>query len=165
MIKFEEKISTTKSPDTTLTLGKDQREKSRLKVTLDNGREAGLFFEKGTSFQDGDLIISDDENVLVEIKAADETVSSVYCDDPLQLARACYHLGNRHIPLQISKGILRYQHDHVLDEMVRGLGLEVKTEQAPFEPESGAYAVGSHSGGGHHHHSHDHDDDHHGHSH
>ncbi len=165
MIKFEEKISTTKSPDTTLTLGKDQREKSRLKVTLDNGREAGLFFEKGTSFQDGDLIISDDENVLVEIKAADETVSSVYCDDPLQLARACYHLGNRHIPLQISKGILQYQHDHVLDEMVRGLGLEVKTEQAPFEPESGAYAVGSHSGGGHHHHSHDHDDDHHGHSH
>ena len=158
MLKFEKKVETG-SPETTVTLPRDQREKSRLKVTLDDGREAGLFFEKGTSFQEGDLIISDDENVLVEIKAADETVSSVMCDDPLQLARACYHLGNRHIPLQINKGILRYQHDHVLDEMVRGLGLEVKTEKAPFEPESGAY-----SGGGHHHHSHDHDhDEHHSH--
>ncbi len=157
MIKFEEKISTTKSADTTVTLPRDQREKSRLKVTLDDGREAGLFFEKGVSFQDGDLIISDDNKVLVEIKAADETVSSVYCDDPLQLARACYHLGNRHIPLQIDEGILRYQHDHVLDDMVRGFGLEVKTEQAPFEPESGAYSSGSSHG-----HSHSHD---HGHSH
>ena len=148
MLKFEKKIENG-TPDATVTLPRDQREKSRLKVTLDDGREAGLFFEKGVSFQDGDLIISDDKSVLVEIKAADETVSSVMCDDPLQLARACYHLGNRHIPLQINKCILRYQHDHVLDEMVRGLGLEVKTEQAPFEPESGAY-----SGGGHHGHSH-----------
>ena len=158
MIKFERKVEDG-TPNTTVTLPRDQREKSRLKVTLDDGREAGLFFEKGTNFQDGDLIISDDAKILVKIKAADETVSSVMCDDPLQLARACYHLGNRHIPLQINKGILRYQHDHVLDEMVRGLGLEVKTEKAPFEPESGAY-----SGGGHHHHSHDHDhDEHHSH--
>ena len=153
MIKFEEKTTIQNKPDTTVTLVHDQREKSRLKVTLDDGREAGLFFEKGTSFQDGDLIISDDGEVLVEIKAADETVSSVYCDDPLQLARACYHLGNRHIPLQIDKDVLRYQHDHVLDDMVRGLGLDVKTEQAPFEPESGAYSAGSH---GHSHHSHSH---------
>jgi len=165
LIKFEKKAEGG-TPNTTVTLPRDQREKSRLKVTLDDGREAGLFFEKGTSFQDGDLIISYDESVLVEIKAADETVSSVLCDDPLQLARACYHLGNRHIPLQINEGILRYQHDHVLDNMVRGLGLEVKTEQAPFEPEAGAYSVGSHDGGEHHHHSHNHDDDHHhGHSH
>lgn len=151
MIKFEEKTESEDKPDTTVTLVRDQREKSRLKVTLEDGREAGLFFEKGISFQDGDLIISDDGKVLVEVKAANETVSTVYCDDPLHLARACYHLGNRHIPLQIDKGVLRYQHDHVLDDMVRGLGLDVKTEQAPFEPESGAY-----SGGGHHGHSHDH---------
>lgn len=151
MIKFEEKTESENKPDTTVTLVRDQREKSRLKVILEDGREAGLFFEKGISFQDGDLIISDDGKVLVEVKAANETVSTVYCDDPLHLARACYHLGNRHIPLQIDKGVLRYQHDHVLDDMVRGLGLDVKTEQAPFEPESGAY-----SGGGHHGHSHDH---------
>ncbi len=155
MLKFEKKIASG-SPDTTVTLPRDQREKSRLKVMLDDGREAGLFFEKGVSFQDGDLIISDDKSVLVEIKAADETVSSVYCDDPLQLARACYHLGNRHIPLQIDEGILRYQHDHVLDDMVRGFGLEVKTEQASFEPESGAYSSGSSHGEHGHSHSHGH---------
>lgn len=148
MIKFEKKIDTG-LVDTTLTLGRDQREKSRLKVTLEDGRQAGLFFEKGVTFQNGDLIVSDDGVTIVEIKAATETVSTVKCDDPLILARAAYHLGNRHVPLQIELGILRYQHDHVLDEMVRGLGLEVITEQAPFEPEPGAY-----SGGGHHHHSH-----------
>lgn len=152
MIKFEQKMDSPSSmPVTRLTLGKDQREKSRLKVTLDDGREGGLFFAKGTTFQDGDFIISTDGKTIVEIKAAAETVSTVRCDDPLLLAKACYHLGNRHIALQIEPTELRYQHDHVLDEMVRGLGLEVITEQAPFEPESGAY-----SGGGHHHHSHDH---------
>ncbi len=165
MLIFEEKTNSQNKPNTTVTLVRDLREKSRLKVTLDDGREAGLFFEKGTSFQDGDLIVSDNGEVLVEVKAADETVSTVVCDDSLQLARACYHLGNRHIPLQIDAGVLRYQHDHVLDEMVRGLGLEVKTEQAPFEPESGAYSAGSHGAdSGHHHHSHDHDSSH-GHSH
>ena len=64
------------------------------------------------------------------------------CDDPQLLARAAYHLGNRHVPLQIANGLLRYQHDHVLDEMLRGLNLDVQIEQAPFEPEPGAY--GSH---------------------
>lgn len=156
MLKFEKKIENG-TPDTTVTLVRDQREKSRLKVMLDDGREAGLFFEKGTSFQDGDLIISDDGTALVKVKAADETVSSIYCDDSLQLARACYHLGNRHISLQIDRGILRYQHDYVLDDMVRGLGLDVKIEQAPFEPESGAYS-------GHHHDPHKHNH-YHGHSH
>ncbi len=156
MIKFEEKITTEKTPHTTLILGKDQREKSRLKVTLSDGREAGLFFEKGITFQDGDLIISDDGKTLVEIKAATETVSTVKCDDPLLLAKACYHLGNRHVPLQINATTLHYQHDHVLDEMVRGLGLEVITEQAAFEPESGAYG-GSSSHDHSHNHSHSHD--------
>jgi len=158
MIKFEHKLENTEGkPQTTLTLNKDQRERSRLKVTLDDGREGGLFFAKGTTFQDGDIIIDTDNEILVEIKAAAETVSTVKSEDQLELARACYHLGNRHIALQIESNFLRYQHDHVLDEMVRGLGLTVITEQAPFEPEAGAY-----SGGGHHHHSHDHED---GHSH
>ena len=152
MIRFEAKTRANGKPDTTLVLGKDQREKSRLKVILQDGREAGLFFEKGTSFKDGDYIISDDGKTMVEIKAADETVSTVTCSDPLLLAKACYHLGNRHVPLQINATTLHYQHDHVLDEMVRGLGLVVTCEEAPFEPESGAY-----SGGGHQHHSHPHD--------
>jgi len=126
MIKFERKTeSDGDSPDTTLTLNKDQREKSRLKVVLDDGREGGLFFPKGTTFQDGDFIIATDGDTLVEVKAAEETVSTVKSNNPLELAKACYHLGNRHIALQIEADFLRYQHDHVLDEMVRGLGLEV----------------------------------------
>jgi len=156
LIRFERKLTSNKEPETTLTLDKDQREKSRLKVTLENGQEAGLFFEKGTTFHDGDLIISEDGSLIVEIIAATETVSMVKCDDPLLLAKACYHLGNRHVPLQIETGLLRYQHDHVLDDMVRGLGLEVNCEEAPFEPEPGAY------GGSSDHHSHSHS---HGHAH
>ena len=112
------------------------------------------------TFQDGDLIISDDGKTLVEIKAATETVSTVKCNDPLLLAKACYHLGNRHVPLQINATTLHYQHDHVLDEMVKGLGLEVICEDAPFEPEPGAYGGGGHhSHGDDYEHPHDHSHD------
>ncbi len=130
---------------TTLTLPYEQRIKSRLRVTLDDGRDAGLFLERGTSLREGDLL-SDGAGFSVRVVAAPETVSIVECGDPLLFARACYHLGNRHVPLQIQEGRLSYQHDHVLDEMVQGLGLTVAVVQAPFEPEAGAY-----SGGGHHH--------------
>ena len=133
---------------TTLTLPFDQRQKSRLRVTLDNGQDAGLFLARGSVLREGDLIVSDDGR-LIRVVAAPETVSTVHSDDTLALMRAGYHLGNRHVPVQIAAGWLRYRHDHVLDDMVRGLGLEVTAEQAPFEPEAGAY------GGGHHHH-HDH---------
>ena len=64
------------------------------------------------------------DGLIVQVRAAAEPVSEVRCDDPLLLARACYHLGNRHVPLQIGDGLLRYQHDHVLDDMLRGLGLQ-----------------------------------------
>ena len=74
--------------------------------------------------------------------AADEAVSTVRSRDSLALARACYHLGNRHTPLEIRDGRIRYAHDHVLDEMLRGLGLEVRAEQVPFDPEPGAYGRG-----------------------
>ena len=161
MLRFEKKLTSKKTPDTNLVLDKDQRERSRLKVTLEDGREAGLFFEKGTTFQDGDLIISDDGAVVAEIRAATETVSTVRCDDPLLLAKACYHLGNRHVPLQIESGRVRYQHDHVLDDMLRGLGLDVVCEEAFFQPEPGAYGGSSshhsHSHGHTHSHSHSHD--------
>ena len=82
---------------------------------------------------------------VIRVLAAPETVSTVRCADPHLLARAAYHLGNRHVPLQIDPGLLRYQHDHVLDDMLRGLGLTVETEQAPFEPEAGAYQSAPHS--------------------
>jgi len=137
-------------PSATLTLPLDRRLRSRLRVTLDDGTAAGVFIERGQVLRDGDLLCSAD-GVVVQIRAAAEPVSEVRCDDPLVLARACYHLGNRHVPLQIAQGLLRYQHDHVLDDMLRGLGLQPRCTQAPFDPEPGAY-------GGIHGHSHAHPD-------
>lgn len=142
-------------PVTTLTLPLEKRIRSRLRVTLDDGSEAGVFLQRGQVLHEGDLLGSAD-GLIVQVRAAAEPVSEVRCDDPLLLARACYHLGNRHMPVQIGKGLLRYGHDHVLDDMLRGLGLQPTFVQAPFEPEPGAYG-GSVQG---HSHSHDpaHDD-------
>ena len=121
-----------------------ERAKSRLRAVLDNGEEAGLFLERGSVLRHGDLLLADDGRI-VEVQAASETVSTVHTDDGLMLARACYHLGNRHVALQIGPGWLRYSHDHVLDDMLRGFGLSVKVEQAPFEPEGGAYVAAPHA--------------------
>ncbi len=136
----------TGTPETTLTLPLERRVRSRQRVVLDNGREAGLYLERGQVLRHGDLLGSAD-GVVVAIVAADEQVSEVICDDPLLLARACYHLGNRHVAVQIEAGRLRYVHDHVLDGMLRGLGLETVVTVAPFEPEAGAYGGHSHGHG------------------
>jgi urease accessory protein len=133
-------------PATTLTLPLEKRLRSRLRVTLDDGVDAGVFLSRGETLRDGDLLAADDGTV-VQVRAAPETVSEVRCDDPFLLARACYHLGNRHVPLQIRTDRLRYLHDHVLDEMLRGLGLRPTCLEAPFEPEPGAYGGHAHSHG------------------
>ena len=101
---------------------------------------------RGGTLRHGDLLQGND-GAIVEIQAAPQTLSIACTQDPFALARACYHLGNRHVPLQIGEGWVRYEHDHVLDEMVAELGLELSCEKAPFEPEAGAYT----QGGGHHH--------------
>ncbi|MEZ9575562.1 urease accessory protein UreE [Vibrio sp. 10N.222.54.B12] len=137
------------APDGYLSLPIDSRIKSRLKVMLDDGRNAGLFLPRGHILRGGEQL-SSECGLVVEVKAAPETVSTVYCEDMLLLTRVAYHLGNRHVPLQVEAGWVRYQHDHVLDEMVEGLGAIVTTEKQPFEPEGGAY--GGRSGGHHHHH-------------
>ena len=139
----------------TLTLDFDKRQRSRLRAVLDSGEEIGVMLPRGTVLRSGDLVRADD-GALVRIRAAAENVSTARTADPRELARACYHLGNRHVPLQIADGWVRYCHDHVLDDMVRGLGLAVEVENAPFEPEPGAYGHShshshshSHAGGGH----------------
>ncbi len=130
----------------------DERKRSRLKVKLASGVEAGIFLERGDHLHGGDRLVAEDGPVVVEILAAPEKLIEAVADSPLLFARAAYHLGNRHVPVQIlpteSGGKLRFQIDHVLAEMVRGLGCTVSETEAPFQPESGAY--GSH--GGHHHH-------------
>lgn len=137
----------------TLTLPLDLRQKSRQRTTLDNGEEAALFLKRGTVLRNGDLI-SNDNGLIVQIKAAPETLSCARCSDPLLFARACYHLGNRHMPLQIEPNRILYLHDHVLDDMLKGLGLELETVTEPFEPEPGAYGGSATGAGNHHHHAH-----------
>ena len=138
MLTIHDRLEESRAVDVDLVLPFQLRTKSRLRTVLPSGEEVGLILERGTVLRDGDLLLAEDGRV-VRIVAARESVSTVRADDPLTLTRASYHLGNRHVPLQISVEWLRYQHDHVLDEMVRGLGLSVIVEQAAFEPEAGAY--------------------------
>lgn len=151
------KIIVDQSATLSLELTFDDRQKSRHKATTTCGQSIGWFIERGHVLKEGELLLCTTGEV-VKITAAPESVSTVYAKTPLDLTRAAYHLGNRHVPLQITCDFLRFQHDHVLDEMVKGLGLNVECEQAPFQPEPGAYAAGHTKG-----HSHSHA--HHGHSH
>ena len=134
-----------------LTLSFEDRRKSRLRANLDDGREVAVLLERGTILHDGDCLLDDEEKVLVAVKAAAETLSVARTEDRLLLARAAYHLGNRHVPLQVGPDWLAYGHDHVLDGMVRALGLTVVVEQRPFEPEAGGYSHG-HANAEHHEH-------------
>ena len=161
MLYLTQRVDSPGKLTASLTLPIDVRVKSRIKVTLNDGREAGLLLPRGLLLRGGDVLSNEDGSEFVQIIAADEGVSVVHSDDPFTLAKACYHLGNRHVPLQIMPGELRYHHDHVLDDMLRQFGLEVTFAHLPFEPEAGAYASESHSHG----HSHDHGHDHHHHEH
>ena len=138
MIELIEKVEGVSEITDTLTLPYDLRQKSRQRVELDSGREAAVLLPHGSRLFEGDRLRTS-EGELVQVRAAPERLSTVRTDDPVRLARACYHLGNRHVSLQIGAGWLRYQPDHVLDDMVRSLGLSVVRESAPFEPERGAY--------------------------
>lgn len=143
---------TTAPATDSVALAYDERKRSRLKATLASGREAGIFLDRGDHLHGGDKLAAEDGSVIVEIRAAPEKLIEAVADSPLLFARAAYHLGNRHVPVQILPtghgGTLRFQTDHVLAEMVRGLGCAIRETEAPFQPESGAYGAP----GGHHHH-------------
>lgn len=130
--------------DAELVLPFELRQKSRLRTTVAAGEEIGLFLERGTVLRDGECLQADDGRV-VRVVAADENLYEVRCADPEALARAAYHLGNRHTPTQIGTGWLRIAADPVLVEMLRGLGASATAVRAPFEPEAGAYGAGRHS--------------------
>jgi len=146
MIRLIKKLDRPGRTNLRVTLTLDQRVRNRLRVRLDDGREAGIFLARGDRLQDGGCLISE-EGLIVRVKAAREPVSTALSQGPWLFARACYHLGNRHVALQIEPGRLRYPRDHVLDELVRGLGLEVIVEDAPIEPERGAYGGPGHAHG------------------
>lgn len=144
LLIITQRLTDPRAAQAKLILPFDLRQRSRLRAQLDTGEEVGLVLERGTLLRGGDQLLTDDGRV-VSVEAAAEEVSVVTSDDPYQLARAAYHLGNRHVSLQVGAGWLRYLHDHVLDQMVRGLGLQVHSAMLPFEPEAGAYAHSGHS--------------------
>lgn len=138
MLQITERVSEFHECAATVTLPFDRRQRTRQRLFLDDGREAALLLPRGTVLRGGDRLRSEDGEVIA-VRAAAEQVSTAFCADPLQLARAAYHLGNRHIAVQIGTGWLRYLHDHVLDHMLREMGMHVTRETVPFEPEAGAY--------------------------
>lgn len=148
MLELIEKVEGGSVEGTVLSLPYEQRIKSRLRTRLSDGTEVGVLLPRSTVMYHGDWLRSAD-GTTVRVEAAAESVSTVSSPNSRLLALACYHLGNRHMALQIGEGWVRYLHDHVIDDMVRGLGLEVMAESAPFEPESGAYGGHAFHGGGH----------------
>ncbi len=148
-----------------LTLAFELRRRARLRARLDGGQEVGLVLERGLSLKHGQRLASNDGALIVEVRAQAELLSTVQTSDPHLLARAAYHLGNRHVPLQVEPGRLSYQHDHVLDGLMHELGLHAATVERPFEPEAGGYA-GGHRHGHVHDQAHEHEHEHsHGHGH
>lgn len=138
MVKLTELAPDSTTPDDVVTLPYETRQKSRLLSQTEGGTKIGIFLPRGQMLSHG-LVLKGHDDYRVRVNAAPEPLSVVRTYDALQFARACYHLGNRHVALQILPGELRFLTDHVLDQMLQGLGLEISHESLPFEPEQGAY--------------------------
>jgi len=147
MIEVHEVLREPLPADEQLILPFELRQKSRLRATSVAGTEYALLLPRGTVLRDGDRLRAVN-GLVIAVQAATESVSTARSDDVTRFARVCYHLGNRHMPLQIGPGWLRYLADHVLDQMVTELGLTVVHEQAAFEPEAGAYHQHGDAGSG-----------------
>jgi urease accessory protein len=141
----------------------DTRQKSRFDATDSQGRTLGVFLPRGTVVRGGDALLAEDGSLVI-VDAAPQPVLVVrHCSEhgsPFDLLRAAYHLGNRHVQLELKPDHLKFEPDHVLADMLRGMHLIVSEARAAFEPEAGAYAASGgheHGHGGHDHgHAHDH---------
>ena len=138
----------------------DVRQKSRFDATDSEGRCLAVFLPRGTLVRGGDVLVAEDGS-LVKVVAAPQPVLIVrHCSEhgtPLDLLRAAYHLGNRHVQLEVRSDHLKLEPDHVLADMLRQMHLIVSETEAPFEPEGGAYAA-AHAHAHDHAHGHAHDD-------
>ena len=147
MVEINEKLDTPRheaGKRERLELPFELRQKTRQRVRLASGEEVAMMLPRGTVLRGGDVLRASDARI-VEVVARPESVLHVECETPRALARAAYHLGNRHVPVEVCEGYLRLAADHVLEQMLKGLGATLTVMEAPFEPESGAYAAHSHS--------------------
>lgn len=131
--------------DDQVVLDADIREKGRFKTIAKSGAEVRVFLERGKTLNVGE-VLKTQCGKHIEILGTPEAVTKARCEDWETFSKACYHLGNRHVKIQVGERWLRIKPDHVLEEMLELLGLSLEREEAVFIPESGAYA------GGHHHH-------------
>ena len=149
----------------TVELDWDVRQKSRFSAADSAGRELGVFLPRGTLVRGGDVLVAEDGSLIKVIAAPQPVLVITACAQhgtPFDLTRAAYHLGNRHVPIELRSDHLKIEPDHVLAEMLRAMHLTVHEANAAFEPEGGAYSAGGHA-----HHDHDspHPHDHGGHDH
>ncbi|AMM25407.1 urease accessory protein UreE [Variovorax sp. PAMC 28711] len=171
----------------TIELDWDVRQKSRFDATDSLGRQVGVFLPRGTAVRGGDVLVAEDGSLVRVIAAPQPVLVITHCSahgTPFDLTRAAYHLGNRHVPIELKPDHLKIEPDHVLAAMLRSMHLIVREADESFEPEGGAY--GAHASGNHGHahggaaapvgpvlhpdayaqpHDHGHEHDHHGHSH
>lgn len=145
----------------TVLLDSTERHRRRATMTCVRGLEFLLDLPEAIMLRSGDAIMLDDGR-LIEVLGRAEPLAEIRCGSPRELANVSWHLGNRHLPVQIFDNRIRIRRDHVIEDMVRGLGAKVALIEAAFDPEGGAYAQPEH---GHDHHDHDHDHDHHDHKH
>jgi urease accessory protein len=160
----------TEAPADTVVLDFDDRHRRRMAMTGTRGLEFLLDLENAVALRGGDALVLEDGR-LVEVVAAPEPLLEIRGSDPAHLVRLAWHLGNRHLPTQITAKGLRIRRDHVIEAMVKGLGARVIEIEAPFDPEGGAYAghahagedaAHRHAGDAHEHAAHDHGHHHHG---
>lgn len=150
----------------TVELDWDVRQKSRFAATDSQGRELAIFLPRGQAVRGGDVLVAEDGSMVRVIAAPQKVLKITACAEhgtAFDLMRAAYHLGNRHVPIELQPDHLKIEPDHVLADMLRSMHMTVVEADLPFEPEGGAY--GGHvtnDGHSHHHHSHTHD---HGHGH
>jgi urease accessory protein len=145
----------------TVELDWDVRQKSRFDCTDSQGRHLGVFLPRGTVVRGGDVLVAEDGSLIKIVAAPQPVLVITHCTQhgtPFDLTRAAYHLGNRHVAIELKPDHLKIEPDHVLAEMLRNMHLIVKETRGPFEPEGGAYGghgnghdAHSHDGGHHHH--------------
>lgn len=142
-----------------VSLNWDVRQKSRFETTDSIGRSVGVFLQRGQVVRGGDVLIGEDGSLL-QVLAAPQAVLRITHDQVhgsvFDLTRAAYHLGNRHVPIELQTDHLKIEPDHVLADMLRAMHLHVAQVHEPFEPESGAYGDQAHHDHSHHSHVHSH---------
>ncbi len=144
----------------TIELDWDVRQKSRFDATDSQGRQIGIFLPRGTAVRGGDVLVAEDGSLIRVIAAPQPVLRITHCTahgTPFDLTRAAYHLGNRHVPIELKPDHLKIEPDHVLADMLRSMHLIVVAVEEAFEPEGGAYGSHEHSHGGGHSHDHAHD--------